>query len=368
MRGDVGYNRYYAYMSLFTTSMLGLVLASSILQLFVFWELVGLCSYLLIGFWFYKDSARKAATKAFMVTRIGDLGFMIALLHHLHRDRTRLTSSRSRKLRRGRSDRLDRRSPGSRSASSPARRASPRSSRCTSGCPTRWKARRPSPRSSTPRRWWPPVSTSSRDSSRSSSSPTTRCSPSPASARITAIIAALLGIVATDIKRVMAYSTISQLGYMMMGLGVGGIRRRDLPPVHARLLQGAALPRLRLREPRDRHVRHAEDGRPRQVHADHLRDDDSSRSLALVGVFPLAGFWSKDEILADAWDDKPVGLRVGTGRRLPDRALRRPHADPHLRRRIQGRRSDRPRCSAATDAEEHAPTTHQPASRTSRRR
>ncbi|MCI0784365.1 MAG: NADH-quinone oxidoreductase subunit L, partial [Chloroflexi bacterium] len=80
MREDEGYNRYFAFMSLFTASMLGLVLASSVLQLFVFWELVGLCSYLLIGFWFQKDSARRAALKAFMVTRIGDLGFMIALL------------------------------------------------------------------------------------------------------------------------------------------------------------------------------------------------------------------------------------------------------------------------------------------------
>src|SRR5437867_827435 len=80
MRGDEGYNRYYAFMSLFTASMLGLVLASNIVQLFVFWELVGLCSYLLIGFWFYKDSARRAATKAFLVTRVGDLGFLIAIL------------------------------------------------------------------------------------------------------------------------------------------------------------------------------------------------------------------------------------------------------------------------------------------------
>src|SRR5947208_15526400 len=80
MRGDDGYNRYYAFMSLFTASMLGLVLASNIVQLFVFWELVGLCSYLLIGFWFYKDSARRAATKAFLVTRVGDLGFLIAIL------------------------------------------------------------------------------------------------------------------------------------------------------------------------------------------------------------------------------------------------------------------------------------------------
>ena len=80
MRGDEGYSRYFAFMSLFTASMISLVLASGIIQLFASWELVGLCSYLLIGFWFQKDSARKAATKAFMVTRIGDLGFMIALL------------------------------------------------------------------------------------------------------------------------------------------------------------------------------------------------------------------------------------------------------------------------------------------------
>src|SRR5712692_8883268 len=80
MRGDVGYGRYYAFMSLFTASMLGLVMASNILQLFVFWELVGLCSYLLIGFWFHKDSARRAATKAFLVTRLGDLGFLVAIL------------------------------------------------------------------------------------------------------------------------------------------------------------------------------------------------------------------------------------------------------------------------------------------------
>src|SRR3990172_9553732 len=80
MRGDEGYSRYYAFMSLFTGSMLGLVLASNTLQLFVFWELVGLCSYLLIGFWFHRDSARRAATKAFLVTRVGDLGFLTAIV------------------------------------------------------------------------------------------------------------------------------------------------------------------------------------------------------------------------------------------------------------------------------------------------
>ena len=81
MKGDGGYARYYAYMSLFTASMIGLVLASSILQMFVFWELVGLSSYLLIGFWYHRPSAARAAMKAFLVTRLGDLGFLIAILY-----------------------------------------------------------------------------------------------------------------------------------------------------------------------------------------------------------------------------------------------------------------------------------------------
>src|SRR5438105_4218074 len=75
MAGDPGYGRYYAYMSLFTASMLGLVLANSILLMFVFWELVGLCSFLLIGFWFHKPTAAAAAKKAFITTRVGDVGF-----------------------------------------------------------------------------------------------------------------------------------------------------------------------------------------------------------------------------------------------------------------------------------------------------
>ena len=81
MKGDPGYARYYAYMSLFTASMLGLVLASNIVQLFVFWELVGLCSFLLIGFWYHRPAAAAAAKKAFIVTRIGDFGFLLAILY-----------------------------------------------------------------------------------------------------------------------------------------------------------------------------------------------------------------------------------------------------------------------------------------------
>src|SRR5512140_1119175 len=79
MSGDPGYRRYYAFMSLFSMSMLGLVLADNFLQLYIFWELVGLCSYLLIGFWYQRPAAAAAAKKAFIVNRIGDLGFALGI-------------------------------------------------------------------------------------------------------------------------------------------------------------------------------------------------------------------------------------------------------------------------------------------------
>jgi NADH-quinone oxidoreductase subunit L len=72
--------RYYTYQSLFVFSMLGLVLAPGFLQMFVFWELVGLCSYLLIGFWYERPAAARAAVKAFWITKLGDIGFIIGIV------------------------------------------------------------------------------------------------------------------------------------------------------------------------------------------------------------------------------------------------------------------------------------------------
>lgn len=80
MEGDPGYGRFFAFLSLFAGSMLGLVLAVNFLQMYFFWELVGLCSYLLIGFYYYKISAREAAKKAFMTTRVGDFGLLLGIL------------------------------------------------------------------------------------------------------------------------------------------------------------------------------------------------------------------------------------------------------------------------------------------------
>src|SRR5579862_3660481 len=80
MKGDPGFSRFFACLSLFTFSMLGIVIASNFIQIFIFWELVGLSSYLLIGFWFEKPSAAEAGKKAFLVNRIGDFGMMLGIL------------------------------------------------------------------------------------------------------------------------------------------------------------------------------------------------------------------------------------------------------------------------------------------------
>jgi NADH-quinone oxidoreductase subunit L len=80
MKGEKGFQRYYAFLSLFTMSMLGLVVATNIFQMYLFWELVGVSSYLLIGFYYTKPEAIAASKKAFIVTRFADLGFLIGIL------------------------------------------------------------------------------------------------------------------------------------------------------------------------------------------------------------------------------------------------------------------------------------------------
>ena len=302
MHGDEGYNRYYAYMSLFTASMLGLILASSVLQIFIFWELVGLCSYLLIGFWFYKDSARKAATKAFLVTRFGDLGFMIALLIIFKEA--------------GTLDILE---------IQEAAIAGAIGSTALTWFALGLFAGAAGKSAQFPLHVWLPDAMEG---------------PTPVSAlihaatmvaagvylvarffpvfaeseealvtvaaigSITMIISALLGIVATDIKRVMAYSTISQLGYMMAGLGVLGM----VAAIFHLFTHAFFKALLFLGSGSVNHATGTFDMRKMGGLAKYMPFTFGTMliaSLALVGLFPLAGFWSKDEILADAWEDKP---------------------------------------------------------------
>ena len=106
MSHDPGYWRFFAYLNLFMFSMLLLVLADNFLVVFVAWELVGLCSYLLIGFWYRKRSAALAAKKAFIVNRVGDVGFALGImlifvsLGHAQHPRGRSTPDRRARPRR----------------------------------------------------------------------------------------------------------------------------------------------------------------------------------------------------------------------------------------------------------------------------
>ncbi|MHB9022842.1 MAG: NADH-quinone oxidoreductase subunit L [Armatimonadota bacterium] len=216
--------RYYLFMALFTASMLGLVISSSLLMMFIFWELVGLCSYLLIGFWFTKPEAARAAIKAFVVTRFGDLGLLIAVIAlwmgygdlsfaHLHQQIAVLGNIH------------------------PAALPLPL---VVIGILIFFGASGKS--AQFPLHIWLPDAMEG---------------PTPVSALIhaatmvaagvflvtrmfflfaaapaalvvvavigvfTALLAATIALVQVDMKKVMAYSTISQLGYMMMGLGLG---------------------------------------------------------------------------------------------------------------------------------------------------
>lgn len=151
MREDPNFTRFFCFLSLFAAGMLGLVAANSLLLLFICWELVGLASYLLIGFWFHRPAAAAAAKKAFLVTRLGDLALLLGLLWLYDASGTLLFydgGAGCSRVRRwpdwpaGPSPAgwcCPRRSACSYSA---ARSASRASFRCTSGCPTRWRGRR----------------------------------------------------------------------------------------------------------------------------------------------------------------------------------------------------------------------------------
>ncbi len=303
MHGDPGYHRYFAFMSLFTGSMLGLVLADNLLFLYVFWEMVGLCSYLLIGFWFHRPAAANAAKKAFIVTRLGDFGFLAAiLLLYFNTGTFDIAGLHSMAI-----------------------------AGTLAGTTLTWAAigifaGAVGKSAQFPLHTWLPDAMEG---------------PTPVSALIhaatmvaagvflvarcyplfehsveavttvaviggfTAIFAATMGLVMTDIKRVLAYSTISQLGYMMLGLGAGGIAIGIFHLFNhaffkALLFLGAGS------------VNHA-------TGTFDMREMGGLRkfmpwtystfliaSLSIAGIWPLAGFWSKDEILASALENQPV--------------------------------------------------------------
>jgi NADH-quinone oxidoreductase subunit L len=303
MAGDHGYHRYYAFMSLFTTSMLGLVMTSNLLIMYIFWELVGLCSYLLIGFWFHRPAAAKAAKKAFIVTRIGDFGFLAAILLLLSQTGT-LDIAQLHGL---------------------ALAGTLGGTVLTLAALGIFLGAIGKSAQFPLHVWLPdamegptPVSALIHAATMVAAGvflvarmfPLFEHSPEALSTvatigGFTAIFAATMGLVMTDIKRVLAYSTISQLGYMMLGLGVGGVAIGIFHLFNhaffkALLFLGAGS------------VNHAtgtfdirQMGGLRKVmpwtYATFL-----IASLSIAGIWPLAGFWSKDEILASALENQPV--------------------------------------------------------------
>ncbi len=295
MKGETRYTRFFAYLSLFAFSMLGLVLAQGYFQMYAMWELVGFCSYLLIGFWFEKETAAKAAKKAFFVTRLGDMGFFLALLLLWSAAGT-LTFSElfSRTFPTalltlvtlllfvgavGKSAQfpLFVWLPDAMEGPTPVSALLHSATMVAAG-----------------------VILVARSYPLFSKSPLTLSVVAWVGV-ISALLGALLALAERNLKRVLAFSTISQLGYMMLALGVGSLFASFFHFfTHAFFKALLFLCAGSL------------------IHAFHTQNIDEmsgglfklpytsfaflAGALSLVGLFPFSGFWSKEEILVSVWE------------------------------------------------------------------
>lgn len=309
MRGDPGVPRYFAYMSLFTFSMLGIVLAPNFIQMFMFWELVGVSSYLLIGFWFEKPAAAAAGQKAFIVNRIGDAGMILGIL-------TAWACAGSFDF-----ATLAAKWPGL--GLPPAVLAA---AAALVFCGAAGKS------AQLPLHVWlpdamegpTPVSALIHAATMVAAGVYMVCrvgwlmAASPAvmtviawTGGLTALMAALIAVTQTDIKRVLAYSTLSQLGYMMLAAGLGGSTQAMFHlTTHAFfkallfLAAGSVILAL-----------HHEQGIWRMGGLWKRMPLTFSvflvGTLALGGIWPFSGFYSKDEILMLTLEHSKVLLVIG---------------------------------------------------------
>ncbi|MUT65062.1 NADH-quinone oxidoreductase subunit L [Paenibacillus sp. NEAU-GSW1] len=313
MKNDERLTVYYSYVSLFTFSMLGLVLADNMLSLYIFWELVGVCSFLLVGFWFAKPTAKAAAKKAFIVTRIGDAGLLLAILllfwympgHALDFSNIHNVFSEG------------------------------QSGTITSGITTFiallifigaiGKS------GQFPLHTWLPDAMEGPTPISALIHAATMVaagvfllartfdiiSASEAALQIiayvggfTAIFAATIALAQNDIKRILAYSTISQLGYMVMAIGLGSVTGSIFHLFthaffKALLFLGAGSVI---------HALHTQDIREMGGLGGKMKTTAwtfAIGALALSGIPPFSGFWSKDAILATALDENPLLFVVG---------------------------------------------------------
>ena len=313
MHGDPGYSRYFAYISLFTASMIGLVLAGNIIQIYFFWELVGLCSYLLIGFWFHKPSATAAAKKAFLVTRLGDFGFLLAILYLFANGGEIFAANASEFTSAGMSGSVFDISSVNFAAKSGFFAGSiatlvalgifagavGKSAQFPLHVWLPDAMEGPTPVSALIHaatmvvagiflvaRFFPLFEVSS-----------TAMSVVALTGGVTALFAATMGLVMYDIKRVLAYSTVSQLGFMMLALGIGAYG----PAIFHLFTHAFFKALLFLGSGSVNHATGTFDMRYMGGLKKHMPWTYYTfliGSLSIAGIFPLAGFWSKDEIIA----------------------------------------------------------------------
>jgi len=311
MAHEGGYYRFFGYLNLFMFSMLTLILANNYVLMFVGWEGVGLCSYLLIGFYFHRKSASDAANKAFITNRIGDAGFILGMffiawyfgsLRYI--DVNRLAHSGHFQIGDpiitaatlllfvgacGKSAQLPLYVwlPDAMEGPTPVSALIHAATMVTAG-----------------------VYMVARSNALFVLAPTSMKTVAIIGA-LTAIFAASIGLVQNDIKRVLAYSTVSQLGYMFLALGVGAFAAGVFHVFthaffKALLFLGAGS------------VIHAMSGEQDMRNMGALSGKISTTfrtmfvaTLAIAGIPGLAGFFSKDEILWQAWKSSPYLWGIG---------------------------------------------------------
>ncbi len=315
MAHDEGYWRFFAYLNLFMFSMLLLVLADSWLVVFVAWELVGLSSYLLIGFWYRRRSAALAAKKAFIVNRVGDVGFALGIMAIFVTVGTLDIRESTREAHRGELEPIVVTAialllfcgavgksaqfplhvwlPDAMEGPTPVSALIHAATMVNAG-----------------------VYLVARANPIFSSAPSAMVVVA-AIGIFTAILAASIAFTQTDIKRVLAYSTLSPARLHVRGPRRRGVRRGDLPSHGPRILQGSPVPRLGLGHPRrPRGAGHAPDGRPVDEDPVDLRDD--AHRLARDRRHPAAGGLLQQgrDPRRGLQDRLPVGL-AGRGRSWP---------------------------------------------------
>jgi NADH-quinone oxidoreductase subunit L len=310
MAGDAGFSRYYAFMSLFVWAMMNLTLSLTMLQLYVFWELVGLSSYLLIGFWYEKFSATEAGKKAFVMTRLGDVAFFLGLLLVL--------------VHLGNLNILEMNSPQVTTRMSPALITF--SSLLIFGGIIGKSAQFPL------MTWLPdamegptPVSALLHSATMVAagvflfgrlfpffSHSATAMAVFLAIGTISMLLASTMAMVSRDIKQVWAYSTISQLGFMIMGLAAGsyfaGMFHLTTHAGFKALLFLCAGVFIHAFESNDVFEISRQGGRRLKI----PMICTAIAVAALAGLPPFSGFFSKEVILAALADLKnPMWLAAG---------------------------------------------------------